>query len=435
MRHFAEVQVLRKRPEVALLIETSNAYARGLLNGISTYVREHDYWSIFLPEHGRGDADIARLAGWKGDGIIARIENQDIARALTGLKVPVVDVSAAQLLKGVPWVETDNRAIAALALAHLRERGFRNLGYCGLSNFNWSVWRRDYFCELAREAGIEVAVHMARRSVGHAADWAAEQRNLVKWVQKLPKPIGILACYDLYGRQLLDACRRAGLRVPDDVAVIGVDNDSITCELADPPLSSIEPDTRRTGYIAAKLLDGLMRGEKVDASEYPISPLGITARRSSDALAIDDPVVSAAVRFIREHACEGINVDQVLDEVTVSRRILEKRFRELLGRSPHEEIVRCRVERAKDLLATSDLPLKAIAERIGVGNPEYVNVIFRRFTNQSPGAYRTECRRRYHTIDESRLPQTANLLSPQAMSLTRRHAHRERVRPSPDAVR
>jgi LacI family transcriptional regulator len=384
---------LKKRPQVALLIETSNAYARGLLGGISAYVREHDSWSIFLPELGRGDAEAARLEGWKGDGIIARIENRRIARALARSKAPVVDVSAAQLFEGVPWVETDNRAIAALAFGHLRERGFRHFGFCGLRNFNWSLWRRDHFCALAREAGIEVAVHMAARPTGHAADWAAEQRALVKWVGKLPKPVGIFACFDLRGRQLLDACRSAGVRVPDDVAVVGVDNDPLTCELADPPLSSVEPDTHRTGYVAAELLDRIMRGGRVKRGEYAIPPLGIAARRSTDALAINDPIVSAAVRFIREHACDGITVDQVIGEVAVSRRILEKRFRDLVGRTPHEEIVRCRVARAKQLLATTDLPLKAIAERIGVGQAEYVNVIFRKLTGQSPGAYRREFRR------------------------------------------
>jgi LacI family transcriptional regulator len=384
---------LKKRPQVALLIETSNAYARGILGGITAYIREHGAWSIFLPEHGRGDAESAHLKGWKGDGIIARIENTRIARALAGSNVPVVDVSAAQLFKGVPWVETDNRAIAGLAFSHLKDRGFRNLGYCGLSNFNWSVWRRDHFCALAKRAGIDVAVHMTPRPIGHAADWAAEQNSLAKWVRTLPKPIGIFACFDLRGRQLLDACRSAGVRVPDDVAVIGVDNDPVTCELADPPLSSVEPDTHRTGYLAAELLDRMMHGEKIKQGEYAISPVGITARRSTDALAINDPIVSAAVRFIRSHACEGINVDHVIQDVAVSRRILEQRFRNLVGRTVHQEILRCRVERVKELLATTDLPLKTIAGHIGVCHAEYVNVIFRRLTQQSPSAYRREYRR------------------------------------------
>ncbi len=384
---------MRKTPQVALLIETSNAYARGLLEGVAAYLRENESWSIFLPEHGRGDPQVARMEGWNGDGIIARIENRPLAKVLAKTKIPVVDLSAAQLVKGVPWVETDNRAIARLALDHLLQRGFRHIGYCGLSNYNWSLWRCDHFQQLAAEAGIDCQIQMSARSLGRAANWAGEQHELVRWVQKLPKPIGILACFDLRGRQLLEACRSAGLRVPDDVAVIGVDNDQVLCDLSDPPLSSVEPDTHRTGYMAAQLLGKMMRGTKVKATEYTVAPAGIVARRSSDALAINDPDVSAAVRYIREHACTGANVEQVLDAVPLSRRILETRFRQLLGRTPHEEIIRCRVERAKELLRTTVLPLKSIAQRIGVHHAEYVNVMFRKMTGQTPGQFRREFHR------------------------------------------
>jgi LacI family transcriptional regulator len=383
-----------KRRQVALLIETSNAYARGLLGGIAAYMREHAAWSIFLPESGRGNAELAHLSAWKGDGIIARIENRRIARAVANAKAPVVDLSAAQLFKGAAWVETDDRAIASLAFSHLRERGFRQLAFCGLNQYNWSIRRRDHFVSLAAEAGIRCPAYMAAGSLDDAADWAADQRDLMRWVRKLPKPVGIMACFDLRGRQLLDACRTADLRVPDDVAVIGVDNDPILCELADPPLSSVEPDSHRTGYIAATLLARMMDGRKVKGGEYPVAPLGVTARRSTDALAIDDPEVAAAVRFIRQHACEGIGVKQLLHDVPISRRNLERRFRSFLGRSPHEEIVRCRIERVRELLQTTDLPLKTIAQRIGVAHAEHVNVMFRNLTGQPPGAYRRQFRER-----------------------------------------
>lgn len=383
-----------ERKQVALLIETSNAYARGLLGGIADFVREHDAWSIFLPESGRGNAELAHLSGWTGDGIIARIENRRIARAVAKAKAPVVDLSAAQLLKGAAWVETDDRAIASLAITHLMERGFRELAFCGLNQYNWSVRRRDHFVHLAEQAGLACSVYMAAGGLDDAAEWASDQQDLVKWVRKLPKPVGIMACFDLRGRQLLDACRTADVRVPDDVAVVGVDNDPILCELADPPLSSVEPDSHRTGYIAAELLAQLMEGKNVKGGEYPVAPLGVTARRSTDALAIDDPDVSAAIRFIRQHACDGISVKQLLGEIPTSRRNLERRFRTLLGHTPHEEIIRCRIERAKELLQTTDLPLKTIAQRIGVAHPEYVNVIFRKSTGLSPGAYRQQFRHR-----------------------------------------
>lgn len=377
-----------KNPHVALLIETSNAYARGLLEGVTSYLREHRSWSIYLSEHGRGDSVPAWLRGWKGNGIIARVENRRIAGAVKDCGLPTVDLSAARLLPDVPWVETDNEAIARLALDHLRDRGFRNVGFCGLTDYNWSIWRCEHFQRLAAEAGLRCEVHMVRARGDRAADWSTEQSELARWISMLPKPAGVMACFDIRGRQLLEACRAAGVRVPDDVAVIGVDNDSVLCELSNPSLSSVIPDAHRTGYAAAELLGRMMSGKRVPARPYLIKPLGIAARRSSDALAIDDPEISTAVRFIREHACEGIGVGQVVQVVLLSRRVLESRFRALVGRTPHQEIVRVQVERARELLTDTDLPLKAIAEKIGVRHAEYLSVMFKRAVGVTPGAYR-----------------------------------------------
>ena len=381
-----------RHPQVALLIETSNAYARGLLEGVTAYLREHRSWSIYLSEHGRGHSVPAWLRGWKGQGIIARIENRRIARAVVDCGLPTVDLSAARLLPNLPWVETDNEAIARLGLEHLRDRGFRNIGFCGLTNYNWSIWRCEHFQRLAKEAGLTCSAHMVRARGDRAADWSAEQTEMARWVSHLPRPAGVMACFDIRGRQLLEACRSAGVRVPDDVAVVGVDNDTVLCELSNPPLSSVIPDTRRTGYVAAELLDRMMSGRRVPAVPHLVKPLGLAARRSSDALAIADPDVSAAVRYIRERACEGIGVEQVLQTVPLSRRVLESRFQRLVGRTPHQEIVRVQVERARELLSETDLPLKAVAERIGVRHAEYLSVMFRRATGVPPGAYRREHR-------------------------------------------
>jgi LacI family transcriptional regulator len=384
-----------RHPQVALLIETSNAYARGLLEGVTAYLREHRPWSIYISEHGRGDSVPHWLQGWKGDGIIARIENRNIARAVGERKLPTVDLSAARLLPGVPWAETDDAAIARFGFEHLIERGFRHLGFCGLTDYNWSIWRCEHFKKLAKDAGRECSVHMTPARGGRAADWSIDQDDLARWLGGLPKPVGVLACFDIRGRQVLDACRSAGLRVPDDVAVLGVDNDPVLCELADPPLSSVAPDTGRTGYVAAELLDRMMSGLDVPAEAHLISPVGVVARRSTDALAIEDADVSAAVRFIREHACDGIGIERVLETVPLSRRALETRFRKLLGRTPHEEIVRVQVERARELLTQTDLPLKSIGKRLGIPHPEYFNVVFKRVTGQTPGAYRREHRKSY----------------------------------------
>jgi LacI family transcriptional regulator len=378
-----------RRKQVALLIETSNAYARGLLQGVVHYIREHQPWSFHLMEQGRGDDPPEWLKRWSGDGIIARIETPRIARAVVQAGVPAVDVSAARLVPELPWVETDDEQIARLAAEHLLERGFKHFGFCGDARFNWSVWREKHFC--ARVAAAGLAVHRYEPA-GEAGDVAAQATDLRRWLRELPKPVGVMACYDIRGQQVLDACRSAGLAVPGEVAVVGVDNDELLCDLASPPLSSVIPNAHRTGYEAAALLDRMMAGKRVPPVARLIAPLGVAARQSTDVLAVDDREVARAVQFIREHACDGINVGDVLRAVPLSRRVLEQRFQRMLGRTPREEILQVRLARVKQLLGETDLPLYLIAERTGFEHVEYLSVVFKRETALTPSAFRDAAR-------------------------------------------
>jgi LacI family transcriptional regulator len=382
---------MRARRKVALLIETSNAYARGLLGGVVAYMRENRAWSIYLAEHGRGDQPPVWLADWSGDGIIARIENREIARALARLKLPVVDVSAARLLSSLPWVETDDVAFARLGAEHLLERGFKHFGYCGDDHFNWSKWRCEHFARFLKENGCTCSIYQPAASSLPNAERQVE--DIASWIDRLPKPVGVMACYDLRGQQVLDACRRREIAVPDEVAVIAVDNDELLCALSDPPLSSIIPNTHRTGFEAAALLDRLMAGKKVKCLTCLIPPLGVATRQSTDVLAIADRNVVQAVRFIREHACDGINMGDVLKAAPQSRRVLESRFKKFLGRTPHDEILRIQFNRVKQLLVETDLPLALIAERAGFDHAEYLSVAFKRTFGVPPSQYRTLNRR------------------------------------------
>lgn len=386
------------RPRVALLIESSRAYGRRTLFGVARYVREHQPWSIFLQERSLGDTAPDWLKDWKGDGIIARVESRQIANGIKKLGIPAVDVR--YLLKniGMPSVRPDDAAAARLAFEHLRERGFRNFAFCGFNGADYSDARRDSFVECAHKVNLPCHIYTDIVKIQKASTQEYEVRGLkdgehvVRWLESLPKPIGVMACNDIRGQQVLNACRVAGISVPDDVAVVGVDNDEMLCELADPPLSSVSLDTERIGYEAAQLLDQMIAGKKPKQELILVQPVGVITRRSTDVLAVEDRHITTATQFIREHACSGIDVSNVLKVVPLSRSTLERRFYRVLGHSPKEEILRTRLARAKQLLAETDFSLAQIAEKVGFEHPEYLSVIFKKKTNLTPGEFRAQAR-------------------------------------------
>ena len=381
---------MKNRKHVALLIETSNAYARGLLEGVNGFVRAQEPWSIYLPEQERGATPPAWLARWKGDGIIARIETTEIAKAVTRTGLPTIDVSAARRVPDIPWVETNDQAIADFACQHLLERGFRVFGFCGVGDYNWSLWRQQHFVQSIENAGYQCHTYSGQSPQTKNFSWNREQHALTKWLEALPKPIGILACYDIKAQQLLDACREVNIAVPEQVAVLGVDNDVLLCDLSTPTLSSIAPNAYRAGYEAATLLHRMMAGEQVAPEAHLIDPLGVETRQSTDVSAIRDPVIADSVRFIREHACDGINVNDVVKKTPLSRRVFENRFRKAVGRTAHEEIVRVRINRVKQLLVETDLTLATIGSRTGFRHVEYLTVAFKRTTGVTPTQFRKE---------------------------------------------
>jgi LacI family transcriptional regulator len=342
-----------------------------------------------LAEHGRGEVVPSWLQTWKGHGIIARIENETIAKAILARKLPAVDVSFGLEHSPFPRVVTDSLETTRLAAEHLLERGLRNFGYCGDNQYHWSRIRSSLFVGHIRRAGYPCAVFQGTSSLSAGDRWQHEIQAIANWLRKLSKPIGIMACYDVRGQQVIETCRSLNLEVPDKVAVIGVHNDDLLCELCDPPLSSVIPNARRAGYEAAGLLERMMDGEKIPPQRLLIAPIGIAARQSTDVAAVDDPQLSRAVRFIREHACEGITVEEVLRAVPMSRSVLERRFKQVLARTPLDQILRVKLECAKSLLTTTDLSLTLIAERAGFDHVEYFSVAFKRIVGETPGHFRS----------------------------------------------
>lgn len=392
-----------KAKSVALLIESSNAYSRGMLRGIAAYMHENELWSIRLPELERGAPPPPWIRNWKGDGIIARIENKAFADALRQQKIPIVDVSAARQLPEIPWVEIDEDETADAAFNHLHERGFANFAFCGEPRFRWSQLRQNAFVKRVTDEGYPCLVFEPKdnpnkesfsggNSNGDRPNASTsldrETKAMAKWLQSLPRPVAILACYDVKARQVLELCREIGLRVPEDIALLGVDNDEVLCDLCTPPLSSVIPSARNIGFAAAQTLDRLMSGKPLDQHCTLIGPIGVETRQSTDILAVDDPEVATAIRFIRDHHSEPINVQDVIRDIPVSRRSIEIRFRKIVGRTIYQEIVRRRIERICQLLNTSQLSLAQIAQRTGFESEEYMSVAFRRAKGMPPGRFR-----------------------------------------------
>lgn len=385
--------LLKPRPKVALLIETSNRYGRDLLYGVRDWMIEQQSWTIRFTEQARRAPLPAWLKTWQGDGIIARVDSPQIATALRRTGLPVVDVSAERFTSEFPRVSIDNTAVAKLAAAHLGQKGFVNYAYCGDDRFLWSRERERAFSRALKAAGHACSLFAMSAHAASEPGSDAEIRSIAEWLAQLPKPVAVFACYDGRAQQVLEACQQAGLAVPEGVAVLGVDNDELLCDLCNPPLSSVQPNARRTGYEAAATLARMMQGEKKTGSltRY-VEPVRVAERQSTDMVSVDDPRVAAALRFIRQHACEGIRVGDVLKAVPMSRTLLEQKFAMLLGRSPHRRIIEVKIERAKQLLVETELAIAVVAEFAGFDNASYLSVAFRRETGQSPHTFRASHR-------------------------------------------
>jgi len=381
--------------QVALIIDAAKPYDRKIIQGVATYVQEKGGWSLYVEEDPLHKLPDFRT--WGGDGVIANFDARKVAEAVARLRLPAVGVGGGygwyDPSTRIPYFNSDNEGVARLAAEHLINRGFRRLAYYGFmpTRINrWSEIRQRAFQRAARKAGIRCAVHVGPH--GRARKWTTLQRELAGWLKTLEKPVGLMACNDAGARHVLEACRTAGLRVPDDVAVVGVDNDEMICELTTPPLTSVEQGARRMGYQAAELLDTLMSGKKARRLKYLVEPVGVVTRRSTDALAVRDEDVARAMRFIREHACEGIQVPDVVEAVAVSRSTLENRFRALVGRTVRAEIRRVQLERARRLVSATHVPLKQIATQTGFRSVQYMTVLFRRQLGEPPAEYRRRTR-------------------------------------------
>jgi len=386
--------VIKKRKNIALLIESSRVYGRDLLRGIAKFAQANDRWQLHHAEHSLDEGIPKWIKKLRPDGLLVRINSQSELQEILKFNIPTVDVRAAHLDPKIPAVDTDSPLIAKMAADHLLERGHHHFAFCGFEGVKYSTERRDCFVDYLKAKGFDVAVYETPVTKVGGSTRAIEtagilvEPSLSKWLDQLPKPVGLMACNDVRGGQVINFCSSQNLIVPEMISIIGVDNDQLICELTQPPMSSVRNGSQLIGFRAAEILQSLIEGRPPTEMLERIPPLDVRVRASTDTLAMDDEFVVQAVTYIREHACDGIDVSDVVAKLPVSRATLERRFHKQTGGTINATINRVRISRIKQLLREPNLKLTAIATMVGFMHPEYMSYFFKREVGITPGQYR-----------------------------------------------
>jgi LacI family transcriptional regulator len=374
----------------------ADAYEHGIARGIVRYAKDARGWDLY--GYGWMFRPLDALEVWRGDGIVARVESREDAAGLAALKVPIVDVAGAYRRPSFHLVANDDEATGRKAGLYLRSCGFQRFAFCGVAGTGWSTGRGKGFAEAVRPFCPEVPVFEEPLAWWESLE---ESGRLRSWISHLERPVGVFACNDTSGLKLAEVCRSLSVPVPDSVAILGVDNEDILCEMASPSLSSIELDCETIGYRAAALLDRLTAGSRPAGSRSArsagareqrrvilVAPKDIVERESTQVFSCGDPIVEQAVRSIRLRAAQGATAGAILAELAASRRSAEIRFRRATGRSIREEILRVRIARAKALLRSTGLTIAAVAAESGFASAQRFHEAFRMLEGVPPGVFR-----------------------------------------------
>ncbi len=362
---------------------------RRVLRGVATYVSSGVMWEV-RPAVVIGE-DLPQIRNLELDGVITVIRRDDPIEAWQKIGCPVVSVISMRENPPLPFVSIDEVAVGVAAAEHLIDRRFRHFGFLGFSRSPASETRREAFAGRIGKADsyseLNLDQTLGRLPLGRSG--AADSR-ILEWLGGLPKPVGVMAWNDLSGIVLVQAARKLGLSVPGDIAIIGVDDDETWCGMSLPQLSSVRTPSRRIGFQAAALLDRLMAGQKIPLEEMAVKlpPEGVHARRSTDTLATNDPLITQAIELIHQHLADRMNVNDLVRMLSISRRHLETRFHEVLGRTPLQEIHKIQIDAADRLLRTTELPLKTIALRTGFRDANHLTRAFSSRRGVAPATYR-----------------------------------------------
>ncbi len=361
------------------------------LRGISDYAGQRGWILQINPE--LFSPALRDLVGWPGDGVIAALRTKEEVADARSLQLPVVNLAGAIRDTGLPRVMVDQEAMGRLAAEHFMSCGLTRFAYCGERDVWYSQQRRDGFMNRLAEEGLECSVFEWGTHFGRRNPWYAWMEPTEAWLKSLRPPVGLLAVHDYAATILVDACLRLGLRVPEEVAVMGVGNDTITCEFCAVPLSSIARSNREVGYESAALLDRLMAGEAWPQQDLLVPPEGVVKRRSTDVVAVEDPQIAAAVRYIHEHLSARLSVETLGETLCISHRSLDLRFKKCLGCTPRDYIWRTRVERSKRLLAgDARAKLHQVAKACGFTGARHLRAVFQRVTGLTPAQFRRQPR-------------------------------------------
>lgn len=369
---------------------TYYGYFRGMLRGVTRFNRTQGHWKFTLDIEGL-DSVLKRMERTRIDAVIGQFNSEQDVDRVVERKLVAVNISNRLKSNRVPRVVSDDFAVGELAARYFIERGFRSFAFVGMSeNLGFSRLRGEGFANTVEAAGLGPV--RCSPEISHAEQVASGDPHRSKWLSSLPEQTAIFCANDHVGRAVIEACNEVGRAIPDDLAVLGVDNDEVQCELAEVPLSSIQLASEKIGYEAAALCAELLAGKPPPERPITVLPINVVTRQSSDVLAVQDEEVRAAMKYIRENATRGIQVKDVLSAVKLSRRMLELRFRKAMNCTVHDEISRVRVEAAKRMLAESDLPVGEIAKLAGFREAFYLSTSFRRATGMTPRDYRQQYR-------------------------------------------
>ena len=392
-------RIAKKMPQVMILLEMSNKINRDRIQGILRYERLFGPWRLHIVEGKRFEQPFRDPESWGVNGILAGTTLTELLAPVARAHVPTVVFDPLD-----PYAEKDNPffrhskvicdsvAVGRVGADYFMEQGFSHFAFVGdIWDSNWSLKRKDGFVRRLEEKGHPCDVYRISSDAARG-DWGVEQKSMAAWLAGLAKPVAVMATNDVRGRQVLDTCLMADISVPDQVAVLGVDNDELICSTTNPPLSSILRDTEGSGYYAAQMLDRLMRGVSKKKESMFYGPLHVVGRQSTEKLQFVDRLVVKAVEFIRINAGIGMNVSDVVKHLKVSRRLAELRFRQAVGHSIHNELQSARLAQVRRLLQKTELSISEITAQCGYESESYLGLVFRKQCNMTMRHFRKTAR-------------------------------------------